>query len=263
MEVLASERTEEAEPLERSPRPLTEEAPDVAMRARHGCDGYSMDRRVEQSWDEEYQTGRYQGEPPVGFTQDILVAAEDAGLSDGLYIGCGNGRNYIPLVEAGLDLIGLDVSGAAIEQLAQRLPDRCDRLVHGDLSALPEDKYQIVVGIQVFQHGDRIEAQTHLRSAQERVEPGGLFCLRVNALGTHVTFRHEVKERHEDESFTVRYLEGPKDGLDVHFFSRSELDGIFGECFDEVVPLRIDETWRSPRTDGQWSQWEGIWRRRS
>jgi hypothetical protein len=45
---------------------------------------------------------------------DIITAARDAGISRGLYIGCGNGRNYIPLSEAGLDLTGLDISVTAI-----------------------------------------------------------------------------------------------------------------------------------------------------
>ncbi|MGH3621503.1 MAG: class I SAM-dependent methyltransferase [Sciscionella sp.] len=68
-----------------------------------------------------------------------------------VYIGCGNGRNYLPLVDAGLDLVGLDISGRAIEQLAQRVPTRRDRLVVGDLSSLPpHELYRIVVGIQVF-----------------------------------------------------------------------------------------------------------------
>jgi hypothetical protein len=33
------------------------------------------------------------------------------------------GENYIPLVEGGLDLIGLDISGEAISQLRKRLPE--------------------------------------------------------------------------------------------------------------------------------------------
>ncbi len=222
------------------------------------------DRRVGESWDTEYQAGRYDKEPAVVFTDDIIVASKEARLlgSNGLYIGCGNGRNYLPLVDAGLDLIGLDVSTTAIEQLSQRLPDRRDRLIHGDLSALPvQAKYRIVIGIQVFQHGNRAAVHSHIRLAQERLAPGGLFCLRVNAVGTDVSFRHEITERHEDGGFTVRYLEGPKEGLDVHFFSRTELEGLFTEGFDEVLPLRLDQTWRTPRTEGQWSQWEAIWRR--
>lgn len=58
-------------------------------------------------------------------------------MTRGLCVGCGNGRNYLPLVDGGLDLTGLDISAAAITQLTARAPDRRDRLVHGDLSALP------------------------------------------------------------------------------------------------------------------------------
>lgn len=223
-----------------------------------------MSKRIADSWDSEYEAGRYKEEPPVPFVQDIVVASEKVGLSDahGIYIGCGNGRNYLPLVAAGLDLVGLDVSGAAIEQLVRRVPDRRDRLVHGDLSALPaQAEYQVVIGIQVFQHGDRATTHSHIRRAQERLAPGGLFCLRVNAVGTNVSPRHDVTERHEDGGFTVRYLEGPKEGLEIHFFSRPELHELFGQGFEEVLPLRLHQTWRSPRSDGQWSQWEAIWRR--
>ena len=76
------------------------------------------------AWDAEYAAGRYRGEPPVAFTGDILAAARQAGLTQGLYIGCGNGRNYLPLVAGGLDLTGLDISATAIAQLAARAPDR-------------------------------------------------------------------------------------------------------------------------------------------
>lgn len=224
-----------------------------------------MDRRVAESWDTEYEAGRYETDPPVTFTGDIIAAAGNAGFvkASGLYIGCGNGRNYTPLVAAGLDLIGLDVSGVAINQLVGQLPQRRDRLIHGNLSALPaQAQYPLVIGIQVFQHGDRATAHSHVRLAQKRLASGGLFCLRVNAVGTDVSPRHEITERHEDDGFTVRYLEGPKEGLEIHFFSRSELDDLFSEGFEEILPLRLDRTWRTPRSDGQWSQWEAIWRRR-
>jgi hypothetical protein len=50
----------------------------------------------------------------------------------------------------------------------------------------------VVIGIQVFQHGDRAAAHEHLRAAQRRVTPGGLFCLRVNATATDIWPAHEV-----------------------------------------------------------------------
>jgi hypothetical protein len=94
---------------------------------------------VAAAWDAEYAAGRYVGEPPVAFARDILAAARQAGL----YIGCGNGRNYLPLVVGGLDLTGLDISATAIAQLSARAPrpprprrpqrsSRYDRLPAGD-----------------------------------------------------------------------------------------------------------------------------------
>jgi SAM-dependent methyltransferase len=225
---------------------------------------------VAASWEAEYQRGRYHGEPPVPFIDDIMRAARGNGLTRGLYVGCGNGRNFVPMSRAGLDLTGLDLSATALAQLADRAPEFAGRLVHGDLGALPAgDTYDLVVGIQVFQHGDRASTHCVITEAQRRLRPGGLFCLRVNAVSTDVWPAHQVTEQAPDGGFTVRYLAGSKAGLLIHYFSAAELDALFSPSrFEPVLPPRIDQTWRQapepsaglaePR--GQWSQWEAIWR---
>lgn len=38
------------------------------------------------------------------FARDVLAAARAAGSARGRYVGCGNGRNYLPLVTAGIGL---------------------------------------------------------------------------------------------------------------------------------------------------------------
>jgi SAM-dependent methyltransferase len=199
----------------------------------------------------------------VAFTRDILAAARQARVTRGLYIGCGNGRNYLPLADGGLDLTGLDISSAAITQLAARAPDRRHRLICGDLSALPAAAvYPLVIGIQVFQHGDRAAAHAHIRAAQQRVSPGGLFCLRVNATATDVHPRHEVTEHDPGGGFTVRYLTGPKQGLHIRFFTSAELGELFAAEFAPVLAPREQQTRRDPPQPGQWSQWEAIWRKK-
>ena len=212
------------------------------------------------SWDKEYAGGRYRDEPPVAFVVDILAAARRAGLTSGLYIGCGNGRNYEPLVRGGLDLTGLDISDVALRQLSARMPERRGSLVHGDLSALPQGtRYGVVIGIQVFQHGHAEAAHAHLAAARARVAPGGLMAVRVNAAGTDIAFAHRVTGRNDD-GVTIRYLEGPKAGLEIHFFGEAELRGLFATGFEPVLPPRAQVTWRQPPEAGQWTQWEGIWR---
>jgi trans-aconitate methyltransferase len=221
----------------------------------------SMSGNVARSWDAEYAAGRYREDAPVGFVDDIIAAAADHQVRRGLYIGCGNGRNLVPLLDAGLDLVGLDVSGQAITQLRRLRPDRAGSLVRGDLSALPDaSRYELVIGIQVFQHGTRAGAHRHLLDAAERVDTGGLLCVRVNATGTDVAHDHEMLERGDDGGFTVRYLSGPKVGLNMHFFAQSELRELIAPGFTEVLPLRVHSTKRQAGA-GQWSQWEGIWRR--
>jgi SAM-dependent methyltransferase len=212
------------------------------------------------SWDKEYAGGRYRDEPPVAFVTDILAAARRACLTSGLYIGCGNGRNYEPLVRGGLDLTGLDISDVALRQLSARMPERRGSLVRGDLSALPQGtRYGVVIGIQVFQHGHAEAAHAHLAAARARVAPGGLMAVRVNAAGTDIAFAHRVTGRNDD-GVTIRYLDGPKAGLEIHFFGEAELRGLFAIGFEPVLALRAQVTRRQPPEAGQWTQWEGIWR---
>jgi SAM-dependent methyltransferase len=216
---------------------------------------------VAASWDAEYVAGRYAGAAPDGFAADIVAAAAAYRLSAGLYIGCGNGRNLVPLLDAGLDLTGLDISQAAISQLRARRPDRAGRLIVGDLAALRRDaRFDLVIGIQVFQHGRREQAARHLAGAAARARPGGLLCVRVNAAGTDIEYDHDRVEEDVHGGYTVRYRAGPKTGLDIHFFSAAELTSLVPRSFTEVLPLRQQLIPRHPPGHGQWSQWEVIWR---
>lgn len=197
------------------------------------------------------------------FVDDIVAAAKDESLSGrGLYIGCGNGRNYAPLVRAGLDLIGFDLSGTALRQLAERAPALRGALVQGGIRALRgESAYSPVIAIQVFQHGDRAECHEQINAALRLVRTGGLFCLRVNAVGTDIAHRYEMVGRHDDGGFTIRYLDGPKEGLLIHFFSEREIRDLLEKPFRPVLDLRFQLTQRDEPGAGQWSQWEGIWRK--
>jgi SAM-dependent methyltransferase len=224
------------------------------------------DALVRERWDDEYRRGRYRDDPPLPFVEAILAALREAALMDapGLYIGCGSGRNYLPLVDAGARLHGLDVSPEAIHRLSERRPAVASRLICGDFRTVDlgrGPRFHWCVAIQVFQHGGEADAACYFRRVADLLHPGGLFCLRVNSASTQVYHRHTVTEQDPLGGFTVRYEEGPKTGLSVHFYSREELLARTAETFEVVRDLREVVIPRAASQWGTWAQWEAIWRR--
>ena len=67
-------------------------------------------------------------------------------------------------------------------------------------------------------------------------------AVRVNAAATDIAFAHRVTGRNDD-GVTIRYLDGPKAGLEIHFFGEAELRGLFAIGFEPVLP-------RGPRSTG-------------
>jgi len=222
---------------------------------------------VGASWDAEYRRGRYAGEPPIAWVGTILsmLQAEPALWGGrGLYVGCGNGRNYLPLVDAGATLDGIDLSKEAITQLVRRRPDVADRLWVGDFrTQRPTERFAYLVAIQVFQHGDGATLSAAFAQAAVLLQPGGLLFVRVNSIATQIYHRHTVVELDRLGGFTIRYDDGPKAGLLIHFASREDLLARAGAVFEIVrEPQEVVMQREAPKT-GTWAQWQAVWRRRA
>ena len=224
-----------------------------------------MDQNLASArWDDLNRNGRYADEPPVPFVNRILSAlnTSSARLSAGLYIGCGNGRNYLPLVSSGLRLYGLDISGESLRQLSSREPTIAERLICADFREhRPRQLFGYIVAIQVFQHGFGVDVVKYFEKIRAMLAPGGLFFLRVNSASTQIYQPHTIVEQNTSDGLTVLYEAGPKRGLPVHFYARDELLDLTRDGFDVVDELREDVTVRTPPESGYWVQWEGIWRR--
>jgi trans-aconitate methyltransferase len=222
--------------------------------------------RVGTSWDAEYRAGRYSGEPPIAFVETIFetLRGEPAlWAGPGLYVGCGNGRNYLPLVDGGADLAGIDLSPEAIDQLVRRRPALATRLTCGDFHALPaEGRFAYLVAIQVFQHGDGAAVSASFAQAAALLRPGGLLFVRMNSGATEISHRHTVVERDDLGGFTIRYDEGPKRGLLIHFCSAEDLLARAGPAFEVVMKPCEQVMQRAAPQTGRWMQWEAVWRRR-
>ena len=216
-------------------------------------------------WNSEYRAGRYVAERPLPFVDRTLstLQAHPAAISGaGLYGGCGNGRNYLPLVAAGLTLHGLDVSREALDQLIARRADLKPRLTCADFRDLEiGSPFDYLVAIQVFQHGVQADAESYFAKTAAMLKAGGLFFLRVNSASTEMYLRHTIIDRNDFGGLTIRYDEGPKSGLCVHFYSRPELLELARDRFQPLAGPREAVTARTPPKTGSWSQWEAVWQR--
>lgn len=224
------------------------------------------DNLLSQRWDAEYETGKYAREPPVHFISKILAMLEqfpEIRNGRGLYVGCGNGRNYLPLIRAGLNLYGLDVSQVALKQLSEQEPSFADKLICKDFRSFDADTlFDYLIAIQVFQHGGKKDIIRYFEKVASLLKPQGLFFLRVNSISTQIHFQHKILERNDLGGFTIRYLEGPKRDLPIHFYSRDELLSITQNDFSPVGELNQEIIPREPPKKGNWAQWEAVFQKK-
>lgn len=219
---------------------------------------------VSQKWDDAYLSGKYANEKPIPFVSDILTTLKTYNLFNGygLYAGCGNGRNYIPLVDAGLQLAGLDISTKALGQIKSKLPKNHNQLINDNfLEYETSGLFDYLVSIQVFQHGTEEETTQYYSKTASLLKPGGLFFLRVNSTKTQIVRSHTIIDTNIYGAKTITYTDGPKQELSIHFFSKNELEHITQDLFETVMPLREVVMDRELPEMGQWVQWEGIYRK--
>lgn len=219
---------------------------------------------VARGWDALYAEGRYKGDPPVEFVNTILdELSEENRQGYGLYVGCGNGRNYLSLFrELGPRLRGMDISREGIRQIREQEPETEQSTFVGDFGQYVGARiFRYIVAIQAFQHGDTDETNDFFRRSAEALAPGGQLFLRVNSSSTNLVHRHHRHGTKKTGKF-VEYIEGPKAGQTIRYFTKDELTSLAkSKGFSITKPLVEVKHYREPPLKGFWAQWESVWKK--
>lgn len=213
-------------------------------------------------WNHRYDGGGYEGEPPIPFVDEIAetVKAELGADAQGLYVGCGDGRNFIPLINKDLHITGIDSSGQAIAKLRKKRPDLRQ---HTQIMSFEEyfspQSLDFIAAIQVFQHGNEQVTTEYFAHSRRILRAGGLLFVRVNATSTDIVEDHEKYLENESGSFSVRYSGRRARKGQIRFYTERDLARLAEEHGFDVVSGFREET--MPREDGTaWTQWESTWR---
>ena len=120
------------------------------------------------------------------YTLDIPFYVEEARAAAGpvLELGCGTGRVMLPILEAGVDIDGLDLEPAMIEALRRKAQAKGlePRLVVADMRhfTMPRRYALATIPFRAFMHlvtqDDQLRA---LRCIREHLEPGGALTLNL------------------------------------------------------------------------------------
>lgn len=217
-------------------------------------------------WDNRYRhENPYEGKPPVPFVNAIIQElGEDGRDKIGLYVGCGNGRNYVPLLEAGLRLHGVDSSEVGITQLIERCPAAQGKVFVGDFERQASARvFDYIVAIQVFQHGDEHRIKKYFANASDALKPEGRLFMWLNSASTKPGHTSHEVDRNELGGFTIAYDSGPKTGVNTHFYTLEELYDIATKFNFEVIrtPVEVIQQRVTPEP-GDFLQWETIWQKK-
>ena len=149
------------------------------------------------------------------------------GNSKGLYAGCGNGRNYTPLSQSGLDIIGLDISSEGLNEIARKNPKYAHQLICADFGKFEVNcLFDYIISIQLFHMATESKIISYVAKVTQLLKPGGLLFLRVTSTESPITMKHTITEQNTWGGFTIEYAEGEYEGRPLHYFSRVEIDQI-------------------------------------
>ncbi len=158
-------------------------------RARRNAKWFINTFKLEQSEAEFDETGRRDVARAVLDKLDQMAPKRDPKELRFLEIGCGIGRMTKFLAHAFGEVYATDVSPEMIERARQRLTGLPNVRLYAtngvDLTDLPDDYFDIVFSVRVFQHVPSAAViRANLDHAYRKLKPGGVLRFQTNSITT-------------------------------------------------------------------------------
>jgi len=211
-------------------------------------------------WEQRYEK-EYKREVNPWFLKFMEKHKKEIG-PEVLDIGCGAGRNLLPLAKEGYRVTGIDFIEKALEDVKEKLDKEGleANLVLGDSHNLPIDneKMDTVVSHQSFQFNDWQGAEECFAEATRVLKPGGLFYLRVRSDKRALP---EKYERLDDKGITIRE-ERNGNIITYHHYSLEEIKELADKNGLEIIENPVDA--RDIKEDGEIErgQWNVVLRKK-
>ncbi len=155
----------------------------------------------------------------LGFYLGLARRAEGPVLD----LACGTGRTLLPMLEAGIEAVGVDVSEPMLERLRAKAAARglAPALVRAPMSSFDLGRRfaAVIVAFNAFAHNLTADEQiATLRRCHRHLEPGGILAMDIVSLPPERLARPGPRRRLERE------VPHPETGLPVRLWNTQRLD---------------------------------------
>lgn len=188
-------------------------------------------------WDQEYRSNKniastFKGtvSRSVQFLLDYLKR-RDLNPEKFLDLGCGNGRNAIPLAKLGYKVVGMDISKVAVKQALELARKTCSRqpvFIVGSMGGpLPfrDREFDVVMDITSFDILiDQQEIECHKNEIHRVLKPNGYFLYYDMAKDDSYSIDRMTKSSVSDQNRGIIYT---PTGIPFKTRSQKDIESIF------------------------------------
>ncbi|MBU1163971.1 class I SAM-dependent methyltransferase [Patescibacteria group bacterium] len=198
------------------------------------------DDETQAHWEAKMERGWREGYGPDEELMDFIEKNREEFGEEILDIGCGNGRNLVPLAEKGFKMSGVDIAQAGIDKTKERLDKQnLDAVLkQGKTIGLPfEDKsFDSLYTIGTFHHNIWEEIKKSFEEANRVLRDNGFFFFHARSINDTSRPREAIDDEKEI-GFTAKDTSGGKQGVIQHYFTEDELKMLANDHgFEIVVP---------------------------
>ncbi len=196
---------------------------------------------TDEGWDEHAEDWVYKGKrdaiPVPAFEQFYQTHRVD--FKTALDIGCGDGRFLIPMVQDGLNVIGVEPSpkrkAATEENLGRAELAGKATIIQGDskdLGFAKDESIDWVFSKGAIHHNTWAGIQQSFKEVERVLRSGGFFLFQCRSTNDSALKRSEMVP---DFGQTAKELTGWKKGMIQHYFTKEELEKLARENGFEIA----------------------------
>jgi SAM-dependent methyltransferase len=182
-------------------------------------------------WGQIFAAPAMQGLQPNPEFLALLPELWRAGVRRVLDAGCGVGRQLVPLAQHGFQMVGVDREAAVLPVLKKNLAAAAlsAPLLQADLRRLPlaAGRFDLVVSINVINHGDAATFRDYCRELDRVLRPGGYLFIYTSPREAGDLVR--LPQTRELEPGTLVDIATPDGDLVHHFPTPEELQAQFSD----------------------------------